>query len=408
MKTNWSLSKTFLIILALTVIGSACGGGGPATFSPNLYVVRIEDGNSSKGIYNAKVIVEAIGIGKITEVSDTDGYARLFIPSDYVGEPGRLIVEVEGYSPYRSEINLYTDQLPTRVLIERVASGESAQDPNKELQSSDTSMSPQNPELPDMNADSPNSSQELPITPVDIPPVGSEQMVYITEGEFLMGSSNIDASAHDDEKPQIEVYLDGYYLDIYEITNSQYSACVKAGKCSPPSETSSNTRSSYYDNPDYANYPVIWVNWNQAKAFCQWRGDALPTEAQWEKAARGINGQRYPWGDDTPNCTLANSKIDSQECVGDTTMVGSYAPNGYGLFDIAGNVWEWVQDWYQPNYYISLDSLKNPLGPDFGIDRALRGGSWASPEGFMRSAHRNKFVVDNENDGIGFRCARTP
>ena len=239
-----------------------------------------------------------------------------------------------------------------------------------------------------------------------LPSTDSVPMVLIPAGEFLMGSPESETLAHDDEKPQHRVNLDAYYIDIYEVTNSLYANCVKSEACSSPRDVSSKTRVSYYDNPDFGNYPVIWVDWNQARSLCQWRGARLPTEAEWEKAARGIDGKSYAWGDKTPDCNFANFR----GCVNDTSQVGSYSlgVSPYSVFDMAGNVWEWVQDWYQIPYYASLSAWSNPLGPNSGDGRVLRGGSWASTEGFMRSAHRNSFDASETNDGIGFRCARTP
>lgn len=154
------------------------------------------------------------------------------------------------------------------------------------------------------------------------PPVGD--MILIPAGYFQMGCSSSNDWCGDDEKPLHTVYLYDYAIDKYEVTNARYKACVDTGGCSPPHETGSASRSSYYDNPDFSNYPVIHVDWSQTKALCELEGKRLPAEAEWEKAARGPGDTRiYPWGNAEHNCTLSNSNL----CVGDTSEVGSYTPS---------------------------------------------------------------------------------
>ncbi|WKZ36994.1 MAG: formylglycine-generating enzyme family protein [Anaerolineales bacterium] len=197
-----------------------------------------------------------------------------------------------------------------------------------------------------------------------------------------------------------EVYLDSYYIDSYEVTNAAYRVCVEEGGCARPYST------KRFDSSSYANHPVAFVDWNQAKTYCEWRGTQLPTEAQWEKAARGVDGRTYPWGEGI-DCDKANY---DKECVGDTTEVGSYesSKSPYGLYDMAGNVWEWVNDWYSDVYYQS-SPLNNPLGPDDGELRVQRGGSWSSGDFLAQSFLRlyGDPVEKNYVSGFyGFRCAR--
>ena len=228
-------------------------------------------------------------------------------------------------------------------------------------------------------------------------------MVLIEAGNFVMGSTRGDL----DERPIHSVYLNDYYIDQYEVTNALYEPCVRAGVCKPPVRADSYTQSSYYGNPRYNDYPVVYVDWNMAKAYCEWRGADLPTEAQWEKAARGSEEPTYPWGNEL-DCNKANYTNGSRVCVGGTTKAGSYesGKSPYGVYDLAGNVWEWVADWYSESYYRTSISSSNPLGPDFGRARVARGGSWTRPEGEIRAANRINYAPTHFNFDIGFRCAK--
>ncbi len=249
-------------------------------------------------------------------------------------------------------------------------------------------------------------------TPIPLPTQIVDQdvtMALIPAGPFEMGSEE----GNSDESPVHTVYLDAFYMDIFEVTNALYTACVEAGMCNPPAATSSATRSSYFGNPEYDDYPVIRVSWHNAKAYCEWRQARLPTEAEWEKAARGgLEGVEYPWGDNAPVCELdADNGANFEGCaLGDTMEIGSFSPNGYGLYDMAGNAWEWVADWYDADYYSTLpEDVRNPLGPDAGGYRVLRGGSWSSDRNdLVRAAYRNWAPASIWLFGFGFRCARSP
>ncbi|MEW5940664.1 MAG: formylglycine-generating enzyme family protein, partial [Chloroflexota bacterium] len=206
------------------------------------------------------------------------------------------------------------------------------------------------------------------------------------------------------ERPAHQVYLNTYYMDKYEVTNAFYKACVDEKICTDPKRTVSYTRSNYYSNSQYSDYPVIYVDWNMAKNYCEWRGARLPTEAEWEKAARGTDGRTYPWGESL-NCFMANYSM----CVGDTSAVGSYegGQSPYGIYDMAGNVWEWVADWYQDTYYQN-SPFDNPLGPSSGQYRVLRGGSWDPLYAkTVRTTNRGSGVPTDTYRYVGFRCTRS-
>ncbi|NPV87100.1 MAG: SUMF1/EgtB/PvdO family nonheme iron enzyme [Anaerolineae bacterium] len=227
------------------------------------------------------------------------------------------------------------------------------------------------------------------------------ELVYVPAGEFAMGSEE----GESDERPVHRVYLDAYWIDRTEVTNAMYAKCVQDGACDEPKSRGSATRSDYYGNSRYADYPVINVDWFMADAYCRWAGRRLPSEAEWEKAARGTDGREYPWGDGAPSCDLANYDAGNY-CVGDTSAVGSY-PEGaspYGALDMAGNVWEWVADWYDADYY-GRSPRENPPGASSGGYRVVRGGSWNHNDDYVRAACRFRLGPSVTISNDGFRCA---
>lgn len=248
-------------------------------------------------------------------------------------------------------------------------------------------------------------------------------MVHVPAGDFKMGS----LQGLTDEQPQHDVYLDAYWLDQTEITNAMYRKCIEAGKCNPPFAT------TQFDDSTLADHPVVFVSWGQAKAYCEWAGRRLPTEAEWEKAAiwdaQLIEQRIYPWGNEY-DC--ANGNFDDEleldtsimpntfeGCDGfvRTAPVGSF-PHGasaYGAFDMGGNVWEWVHDAFLEtdpltttvtNYY-AISPRENPQGVDPSLTayRVVRGGSWSTMFGFGRGAYRLWYGLDDAYEDIGFRCA---
>lgn len=220
-------------------------------------------------------------------------------------------------------------------------------------------------------------------------------LVDVPAGEFTMGSGDFV-----DEQPVHQVYLDTFWIDQTEVTNKMYSMCVNANICELPKSTGTSKYPSYYGNPDFDNYPVVNVNWSMAKDYCEWAGRMLPSEAQWEKAARGADERTYPWGERL-SCDKVNYWNGSRSCAISPSPVDSY-PNGaspYGVYNMAGNVMEWVSSLYQPY----------PYAPDDGREdlssisaRVIRGGWWYVD---LRSANRTNDVPISFSDNLGFRCA---
>ena len=264
-----------------------------------------------------------------------------------------------------------------------------------------------------------NSNTSPTAAPIGLPkasPRDGMAQIYIPEGEFLMGTTEEQINAwvlqypewhsgwFKNETPQHPVYLDAYWIDQTEVTNAMYAKCISDGGCTPNNNTS-RTRDNYFGNVSFDNYPVIDVDWDMAKAYCTWAGRHLPSEAEWEKAARGVDGRAYPWGNNAPGKGLLNYNMN----INDTTAVGSYplGASPYGALDMAGNVWEWVNDWSDGADYQQSPS-KNPIGPNAGKYRVLRGGAWLNDDREVRSAGRKMVGFIETLDSYGFRCAVSP
>jgi formylglycine-generating enzyme required for sulfatase activity len=240
--------------------------------------------------------------------------------------------------------------------------------------------------------------------------------VFIPAGQFMMGCSPdlYPDGCDGDTYPIHAVYLNGFYIDRTEVTNAQYNACMAAGACGERRFCESQTRPDYCENPKYANFPVIGVNWSRANEYCTWVGKRLPTEAEWEKAARGTDLRKYPWGDEAATCERANFLVefwpDPVPCVGDTVAIGSYPDNvsPYGAWDMSGNVSEWVNDWYEPHYYYK-SPYYNPPGPDITVkkEHLVRGGSWQDNARSVTTLVRLDESEIYKTKRIGFRCAKS-
>jgi formylglycine-generating enzyme required for sulfatase activity len=239
-------------------------------------------------------------------------------------------------------------------------------------------------------------------------------MVYIPPGVFTMGSDANDTSVNNETFPVREVTLmEGFWIDRTEVTNAQFAAFLTARGNQREGEVFwlsledadvliVESDGVFQPKSGFRNHPVIEVSWYGAAAYCDWVGAVLPTEAQWEYAARGRGGFIYPWGNESPDSTRLNYNRNIDR----TTAVGAY-PNGaswVGALDMVGNVWEWVNDWYEPDYYESAPSV-NPTGPDNGTKKVLRGGSWLHDALVAQAAYRNGYPPTLQNGYVGFRCA---
>ena len=246
----------------------------------------------------------------------------------------------------------------------------------------------------------------LRIFPLNIKPCKEgchiEGMVHIPAGWFWMGSNKGAA----DEMPMHKVFLGKYHIDKHEVTVKQYAKCVEAGKCRAPLKGDDYN----WKKPGRENHPINGVSWFDARNYCHWAGKRLPTEAEWEKAARGTDGRTYPWGESEPSCRYAVMDDSGQNgCGRGTTWPVGQKREGrspYGVFDMAGNLWEWVADRYDRGYYrVSAD--KDPKGPGHGEDRVLRGGSWFYFGYYLRTSIRLSDKPTRRHRNDGFRCAKT-
>lgn len=233
-------------------------------------------------------------------------------------------------------------------------------------------------------------------------------MVEISAGSFPMGVPPGDRDGGRDEYPRHEVFLDPFLIDQFEVTNGRYIEFVKSTGHRAPQNPINPTRNLWQGDTiteSLAERPVINVDWFDANAYCQWAGKRLPTEAEWEKAAKGTSDRRFPWGNVEPTTKHLNY---NQRWIGEKTLmpVGSYeaGKSPYGVYDVVGNVWEWVNDWYDARYYEKSPS-KNPTGPQEGTKKVIRGAGWQNETPTVRIFTRVDSDPTMRNESTGFRCA---
>jgi formylglycine-generating enzyme required for sulfatase activity len=349
--------------------------------------MRLEDGNDKQEIINAEKIKTSSRI--LPDKAENQGFFQDLSEAIWrFGKPYIWFGSILLIGLFFLGINALLNQKPTVPLSE---------------QNTATATTPMLTKTPTKVP--PTATNTLPPTFIPTPDIGSTMisekdgmvMIFVPAGEFTMGSNS---SNQADERPEHTVILGAFWIDQTEVTNAMYAKCVNENQCAPPKILSSSNSSNYFGNPEFDTYPVHYVGWNMAKAYCEWAGRRLPTEAEWEKTARGTDERIYPWGNAEPRAALLNYNSN----VGTTTEVGSY-PSGvspYGAYDMAGNVWEWVSSMYQTYPYSVDDGRENlsALG-----SRVMRGGAWDGNDFSVRSTSRYWFDPTYTDYLIGFRCA---
>lgn len=296
-----------------------------------------------------------------------------------------------------AEISTEAPSIPTETLLQATPI------PSSKTNTSTPLLSPTQEQIILTSTSRPTNTPIPSETPTPFPSpqtVDNADLVFIPAGEFIMGSDpENDPYFYGAEGPSHKVYLNSYWIYRTEVTNAMYQICEQQDACPLPVRFSSNTRQQYYYEPLFANYPVVYVSWIHARAYCQWAGGRLPTEAEWEKAARGTDGRLFSWGNQPPSSELVNS--GSQ----DTVSVGSYPAGAspFGVLDMSGNVIEWVFDYFQATYY-SVSPYENPRGPALGKTRVYRGGSYQNDASSVQIVMRGSRNESHANVDIGFRC----
>jgi formylglycine-generating enzyme required for sulfatase activity len=303
-----------------------------------------------------------------------------------------VLLTLVGATWFFQSFNAPTSSPPTEARVVAASTTEPTKPPTEPPTESPT-------DTPTRPIDTNTPVSQMPeIGPTQVSAIDGMVMVFVPQGNFPMGSADSNNEADDGQKPQHTVFLEAFWIDRTEVTNEKYKLCADKGGCQALIKNSSATRELYFNNPQYSNYPVVYVSWGEARVYCKWAGRRLPTEAEWEKAARGTDGRNYPWGNNAPDSSLLNFNST------DTTPVGSY-PQGasaYGGLDMVGNVWEWVSSLYWSYPYDAGDGRENPNSTSM---RVVRGGSWANTDTYVDAAFRGRFAPTIQLSGVGFRCA---
>jgi len=404
--------------LPVVILGEHLGPVNYAAFSPDGFFIVTASADGSVRLWHR----EGQRLGTLSDRSAEALHAE-FSPNS------QLVVTAKTTGAARLHY-ISVDQMMTlaRSRVTRSLTAEELQ-----TYGGDTLLVPTPKPAPSPTATSAPPSPTVAPTATPTPPPG---MVLVPAGDFLMGSTDEDIDelfelcstnipdckreSLEDQYPQRVVHLDSFYLDEYEVTNAQYGECVRGGACTEPENITSRSRLSYYGNPEYDQYPVLRVTWHDAQTYCEWAGKRLPTEAEWEKAARGTDARLYPWGNEVPGGSRLNycdincpwqpfRDLHGDDGYKDTSPAGAYpvGASPYGAYDMGGNVWEWVTDWYDADYYVS-GPLSNPTGPSDGSERVIRGGSFENTWHVTSATYRSRAAPHVRADQLGFRCAAWP
>jgi sulfatase modifying factor 1 len=252
-------------------------------------------------------------------------------------------------------------------------------------------------EIPPTNTPKPSATPQPTVLPAEITDAHGIPMVLVPAGEFVMGSDRDQAAA----RPAHTVYLDDFYIDVYEVSQTRYKECLAAGGCELTPGTG-----ELLNRPVWDEHPMMDITWYDAQEYCEWRGGSLPTEAQWEKAARGTDERKFPWGNEPVTCERARYG----ECGWMTAPIGTHpaGASSYGVQDMAGNAWELIYDWYQQDYY-SVSPAENPTGPEEPTGyKSERGGAWFYEADLMTAIWRNNLPPTAHYLYVGFRCVIEP
>lgn len=376
--------------------------------------VRVQDASTQQPIENAYVTLEFIGGGFLSvEETDSSGRARFLVNRELGGKPATLSVQADGYLPHILNIDVVPQLAPQSILL--LSPTETPVPPTPTLESTTESTS------------SPAAASATPEVAAGtimkglLPGTNLQWIrVFVPGGTFEMGSWADDP----DTRPVHLVTLNSYWIDQTEVTNEQFAAFLNSNgnkeevKNSPWLDLADSSvlieiRDGQFRSRDRREtFPVVAVNWYGANEFCKWVGGRLPTEAEWEYAARGLDGHPYPWGDLSPTCELANFTPRNSEapCIGGKQVVNAL-PDGVswiGALNMVGNVSEWVSDWYSDTYYSYLPDgiIRDPQGPNTGTQKVNRGGAWHMNELHLYTFHRHSLDPSERDNGLGFRCVQ--